>query len=117
MRHLFFALALLGISSAPAFAADEFGARFGESAPSALDDTAQDAEILQLQNIAPAAGEQADEAAADSQNVLKEDPAQAILKEEALDAQEPAAGPVTETEPEAVLDQDSEVLPQEQPKN
>lgn len=47
--------------AAPALAADEFGARFANQAPAALADSEPDllaAEAQELQDIAPAAGEE-----------------------------------------------------------
>ena len=53
MRLWLLTVAVLSVSSIPALAADEFGARFGEDAPVALDDSATG-----LEDIAPAAGDE-----------------------------------------------------------
>lgn len=67
MKKLFVLAAFLGFVVSPAFAADEFGARFANQAPSALADSAQGgaedllaSEARTLENIVPAAGEETD---------------------------------------------------------
>lgn len=66
MKKLFALALFLGFIASPAFAADEFGARFTNQAPGALaDDPAQDSaedllasEAQALEDIAPAAGDE-----------------------------------------------------------
>ena len=98
------------LMAAPAFAADEFGARFGGSTPTALQDEAADPMAEGLQALEPAAGDEeptAEDAAQDpealadqpeallpqtepSTGELVEDPAQAVLKIDAEETEEPA---------------------------
>jgi hypothetical protein len=63
LKIAFLMMTLLAGFAGPSFAADEFGGRFGNTSPAALGETPQDEEMfgpapLQLQNIAPAAGEE-----------------------------------------------------------
>lgn len=90
MRLWLFGIALLCGTSLPAWAADEFGARFGEEAPVALEDSS----ILELQDIAPAAGDEAADTAEPAQidpstGALEESPAKDLLKIENENAQAP----------------------------
>ena len=107
MRLWLLTVAVLSVSSIPALAADEFGARFGEDAPVALDDSATG-----LEDIAPAAGDEetgetkTPAVSTDPNGVLKEDPAQSLLKSEdeaaspdaSIPDTQPSAGQPTEVE-------------------
>jgi len=66
MRVLLIFAVLCGLAPL-AHAADEFGARFGNAAPSALEDSAPESNIAQtLQNISPAAGGDGPQTASES---------------------------------------------------
>lgn len=84
-------LSIIALASS-AYAADEFGERFGVQAPAALNDTPaeQQQEILLLQKMEPAAGEPAtDSKPAATSEILGKTPAEQRLLIEAP-AEEPA---------------------------
>jgi hypothetical protein len=125
MRLWLLTFAVLSVSAIPALAADEFGARFGEDTPAALDDN----NAASLENIAPAAGdeetsvtEKTPAVATDPNGLLKEDPSQSLLKSDAvpeasIPETQPAAGEPAEAEQAAdEADAALEATPSEETK-
>jgi hypothetical protein len=104
MRTILTLTAFLALTTT-AHAADEFGSRFNDGAPAALETKTEATDpILELQNIAPAAGDEAATTPAakidPATGTLTENPAQDILKIESAPSAATPAEPAKQEAPE-----------------